>query len=170
MPPPDKTPESQLRYFLRLLAAIVSEGGNELRIPLSALRKLDADGNRQALLEDTDLTSDELVLRFGTKNSAMYPVEPECQTRPQSPPSPQPQAPSPALSRREQSQPPLHPGVRKPLSVQDLARAELKLRKLRLAAQLKSEAAAKNAAVSRNRQTDSELDILLNASDDSLLS
>ena len=153
MPPPDKTPESQLRYFLRLLAAICAEGGNELRIPMSALRRLDAEGSRQALIEDSDTEKDELVLRFGTKHSAMYPVEPEC-LRPATPtPQPQPSQPQQPSSPVSSPLP-----SRKPLTVNELAKAELKIRRLRMAAQIKVEQQAKaRAAATQSAQDIEEL-------------
>jgi len=77
MPPIDTQPQSVIRYLTRLLAALSLQAGGELRIPMEFVRKIEDESNRQALLEDTDTKKDELVLRFGTKHSAVYPVEPD---------------------------------------------------------------------------------------------
>lgn len=75
MPPLDTSPQSVIRYFTRLLSALTLQAGGELRIPMKFVREISSVDARQALLEDTNTESDELVLRFGTKHSAVYPVE-----------------------------------------------------------------------------------------------
>ena len=77
MPPIDTTPPSVVRYLTRLLAALALQAGGELRVPLKFVREVNDETGRQALIEDTNTDSDELVLRFGSKHSAVYPVEPE---------------------------------------------------------------------------------------------
>ena len=153
MPPIDRSLESQNRYFLRLLAAVALERGGELRIPMAIIRRLEEDP-RQALFEDSNSQTDELILRFGTKHSAMYPVEPlACQ--PEAKPQPQtqiePTQPStvpPAPSGNPNRQ-------RLPLSLDQLAAAEKKLRQVRMAAQLK---------IARQQESERELaDILQRA-------
>ena len=92
MPPRDNTPESINRYLTRILAALAKGNGGELRIKRKLLREVEDETSRQVLLEDLDTKHDEIVLRFGSKHSAIYPVEAESfQPRPQSQPQPAPQ-------------------------------------------------------------------------------
>ena len=132
MPPSDKQPESVIRYLTRLLAALALQAGGELRIPLKAVRLVSAEGNRQALLEDTNIESDELVLRFGSKNSAVYPVEPEpvCD-------SPKPRSVSPQTNQPAPVPPSKPVTGRPPFTDQQLAEIELKARRMRAAAAMK---------------------------------
>src|ERR1039457_6456547 len=103
MPPTDTAPASVIRYLTRLLAALAVQAGGELRIPLKAVRMVASEDNRQALLEDTNIETDELVLRFGSKLSAVYPVDHEpCLDSPKprsvtSASQPSPQVPSSSL-------------------------------------------------------------------------
>ena len=136
MPPADKSPEQQLRYFIRLLAAVcqMSPKG-ELRIPTCLIRKLE-DDPRQAIFEDTDTEKDEIVLRFGSKHSAMYPVEPI--TRGDQPsPTLTPSQPTVPLTVPPLVSTPIAQPSRHPLTMEQLARAEQKIKQVRLAAQLK---------------------------------
>lgn len=131
MPPVDTQPQSIIRYFTRLLAALTIQAGGELRIPQKFVREVSEEESRQALLEDTNTETDELVLRFGTKHSAVYPVESEkCA-------SPKLQSPtiSPVPSRPEVS-----PSVRPPLTEQDLLSIEKRAKAQRLKIQLRNEA------------------------------
>lgn len=77
MPPSSTTPEAINRYLTRILAALAKRNGGELRIPRKALRQVEDETSRQVLLEDLDSKKDEIVLRFGSKHSAIYPVESE---------------------------------------------------------------------------------------------
>jgi len=110
MPPTDTTPQSQIRYFKKLLAALVIQAGGELRIPQKFIREVASETSPQGLFEDSDTPADELVLRFGSKLSAVYTVEPEpcASPTPRSPTSPQPspQVVDP-LSRPTAGRPPL---------------------------------------------------------------
>src|ERR1035441_686588 len=125
MPPSDKQPESVIRYLTRLLAALTLQAGGELKIPRKFIRGVEEESCRQALLEDTDRISDELVLRYGSKNSAVYPVEPEpCD-------SPKPRSVSPQTNPVPPV-PPLKPVTgRPPFTDQQLAEIELKARRMR---------------------------------------
>src|SRR5580700_11374162 len=127
MPPVDTQPQSVVRYLTRLLTALCIERGGELRIPLKAIREVAAETSRQMLVEDTNLESDELVLRFGTKNSAVFPVEPEC-------PSPRP-----TLVPNQTSQSTLNPSspqARQPLTDEQLKALELVNRYRRMKARV----------------------------------
>lgn len=75
MPPLNNTPESVNRYLTRILAALAKRAGGELRIKRRDLRMVEDETSRQVLLEDLDSKKDEIVLRFGSKHSAIYPVE-----------------------------------------------------------------------------------------------
>lgn len=135
MPPTSPDPKQQLSYFIRLLAALCLQGGGSLTIDMAHLRAIDEDGSRQALVEETDCANDCVVLRYGSKHSAMYPVEPLSQ--PQTQPRATTQS-SPVLS------PNISPAVppRKPLSVNELRAAERKIQQARMAAELRAERAA----------------------------
>ena len=130
MPPVDKQPESVIRYLTRLLAALTLQAGGELKIPRKFIRGVEEEGSRQALLEDTNCDSDEIVLRYGSKNSAVYPVELEpCD-------SPKPRSVSPQTN--PVPVPPLKPVTgRPPFTDQQLAEIELKARRMRAAAAMK---------------------------------
>ena len=134
MPPRDNTPESINRYLTRILAALAKGNGGELRIKRRLLRQVEDETSRQVLLEDLDTKHDEIVLRFGSKHSAIYPVEAESfQPRPQ--PQPQPQAAPPATPSNSVSP---RPGVANlPFTDDQLARAERKIRQIRTAAALR---------------------------------
>lgn len=128
MPLSNNDPQSINRHLTRLLAAMADDNGGELRIPLKSVRKIEQESARQMLCEDTDVEKDELVLRFGTKHSVVYVVEPECPT-----PRQNAQA-SPATS-----QPTSTPSSRKPMTVEQLAKLEKNLRARRVEAQLKQD-------------------------------
>ena len=132
MPPADTTPQSVNRYFKRLLAALALQAGGELRIPQKFIREVMAENNPQGLFEDTNTESDELVIRFGTKNSAVYTVEPEpCD-------SPKPRsATSPTTPPLQPPDGPPKVTGRPPLTEQQLAEIEVKARRMRAAAQMK---------------------------------
>lgn len=133
MPPTSTSPQDTVQYLTRLLTALVKRAGGELRVPRKLLRQLGDESNRQVLLEDTDSKRDEIVLRFGSKHSAIYPVEPEV-------------APSPANLSRTASQQPLQPQSSQPatsqqrshapLTDEQLARVERKLRQIRTAREI----------------------------------
>lgn len=130
MPPPDTSPQSVVRYLTRLLTAICIHNGGELRIPRSAIREVEESNARQMLCEDTNTETDELVLRFGTKHSAVYPVEPECLSqKPTLVPNIQPQT-SPI---------PLSPKSRKPLSEAELEKMERAVRAAKIAARVRAQ-------------------------------
>src|SRR5579872_5201739 len=105
MPPLDTSPPSVVRYLTRLLTALCLERGGELRIPLKGVRVLEQEPTRQMLIEDTNVETDELVLRFGTKHSAVFPVDSECVKT--SATTPQTSQPTSTLSSQK-------PSVRKP--------------------------------------------------------
>ena len=105
MPPSDTTPQSTIRYLTRILAALAKSHGGELRVKRRLLRQVEDETSRQVLLEDLDSKKDEIVLRFGSKHSAIYPVEAESSNQSSqakiSQPSPQPAAiAQPKKSRR----------------------------------------------------------------------
>jgi Sec-independent protein translocase protein TatA len=109
MPPSSTTPEAINRYLTRILAALAKRAGGELRIPRKALRQVEDETSRQVLLEDLDSKRDEIVLRFGSKHSAIYPVEsetsnPSSQTvQQQRTPAPTPQPSPPPAKNAPQS-------------------------------------------------------------------
>ena len=119
MPPPIVTENKDrvlANYLTQLLAALCVAQGGELRIDRKALRQITEEGSRQLLCEDTNTETDELVLRFGSKHSAVYPVEPECLLqKPISPNNPtSPDTSNPSLA-----------GVRRPLTPEQLRALEL---------------------------------------------
>lgn len=139
MPPLDTSPESQIRYLTRLLAALVTQNHGELRVKRKLLRKLEDENMRQALFEDLDDRKDEIVLRFGSKHSAVYPLESECRTNPSANaagraniPSPSPR-PVPAPTNTEKT------GTFQPMTDEQIARAEHRLRQIKLAKAIRSE-------------------------------
>ena len=129
MPPVGTTP---LQYLTRLLAALVRQSGGELRIKSRFLREVTSESARQALFEDTDAKKDEIVLRFGSKDSAIYPVEPECRANGQPAQTQQP------VTAATMTGEPSSPG-RVMLSDADLAKMELKIRKMRTAHALRKQ-------------------------------
>lgn len=136
MPPPDTSPQSVVRYLTRLLTAICIHNGGELRIPRYAIRQVEESNARQMLCEDTNTETDELVLRFGTKHSAVYPVEPECLSQKPNQPSVQPNV-------QPQTFPiPLSPQSRKPLSEAELEKMERAVRAAKIAARVKTQPAS----------------------------
>lgn len=134
MLPLDTSPQSRLEYLTRMLSALCVQSGGELRIPGKIVRELEQAEARQAMFYDENLTTDEIVLRFGTKNAAVFPVEP-CR-KPKESVSPQPQ------STQTQTSPPMDgkPQVRKPWTEERLAAAEKKIRAARIVAQMRREA------------------------------
>ena len=136
MPPTDTTPQSQIRYFKRIIAALVVQANGELRIPQKFMRQVASESSPQGLFEDTNTDSDELVLRFGTKNSAVYTVEPEPCASPtlRSPTSVSPQSYPP----NDDPSPPRNTMGRPPLTEQQLAVMEMKVKRARAAARMRS--------------------------------
>lgn len=134
MPPVGNTPQDNVRYLTKILAAFVQQAGGELRIGQKFLRTVAEESSRQALFEDTDTKKDELVLRFGSKHSAIYPIEPECRVpeQPASRVQSQPQTPANLPSQ------PANPG-RAPMTESDLARIETKIRQMRAAAAIRAQ-------------------------------
>lgn len=133
MPPTDPSPEANLRHLRRLLGAICLQNGGEYHIECKHLRDIEESGARQALIEDT--VNDRIVLRFGSKHSAVYILEPECLTTKNSNAS----APS---SNQTVIPLPVSPGkpmVQKPLTDDQLARAERKVRAARIALRMKQQ-------------------------------
>lgn len=135
MPPIDTTPQSQIRYFTRIIAALVIQAGGELRVPQKFMREVAAESSRQGLFEDSDARADEIVLRFGSKNSAVYPVEPDTPCDSPKPRSVTPQTLSPQVSVDPSSRPMTG---RPPMTDQQLALVEEKVRKARVAARMKN--------------------------------
>lgn len=136
MLPTDSSPQSRLEYISRLLAALCLQSGGELRIPSLAMQQLEQEPARQALFYDENLNTGEIVIRFGTRNSAVFPVEPCKKTQPSQvviDPSRRPQPP--AFPSQESDQ----PRVRKPMSDAELARAERKIKALRTVLQMRRE-------------------------------
>ena|ERR1700691_2978629 len=133
MPPSDSSEKAQIRYFLRILAALTQQVGGELHIPLKDIRGVADENSPQLLTEDTDIEKDELVLRFGSKHSAVYPIAPEiCDSpKPLSTNQPLPSAPN---GRKENN-----PTSRLPLSVEELQKLERKVSSLKAQAILRSE-------------------------------
>ena len=135
MPPTDTSPQSVNRYFKRLLAALTLQAGGELRIPQKFIRQVLDESSPQALFEDYNAETDETVLRFGTKNSAVFTIEPEpcdspklrsvtSQTIPPSSPPP------PDLSAQT-------PRGRPPLTEQQLGAIAQKVRQMQIQAAMK---------------------------------
>jgi hypothetical protein len=121
MPPTGTTP---LQYLTRLLAAFVRQNGGEIRIKNKHIREVMEVEARQALFEDEDTKKDEIVLRFGSKHSAIYPIEPECRA------SAQPATPTQPITA--QTQPGSTPAqVRKAFTDADLLKAENAIKRLR---------------------------------------
>lgn len=124
MPPSDTSPQSTIRYLTRILAALAKGAGGELRIKRKMLRQVEDETSRQVLLEDLDSKKDEIVLRFGSKHSAIYPVEAETSNQslqtaqPARTQAPPPQ-PSPQVPRDVKS-----PQSALPFTEEQLARAE----------------------------------------------
>ena len=151
MPPSSTTPAATIQYLTRLLSALVLEHKGELRISQKLLRRLDEPAARQVLLEDIDLQKDEIVLRFGSKHSAIYPVEPQGGSDASAPPICQPTTqPQPQTTSSQPPQPvspPTHlppraknvqvpidqPQVRPPLTDAQIARAERTLHQIKTA-------------------------------------
>lgn len=127
MPPTDKSDQSVIRYLTRLLAAQALDAGGVLRISLKSIRQIESEGSRQMLCEDTDIAADELVLRFGSKHSAVYPVEPESCA------SPKPQSPTQRTTDQNSS-----PSVTLPKTVEELQKLERTVKARKAAAILLS--------------------------------
>ena len=127
MPPVDTQPQSVIRYLTRLLAALAIQAGGELHIPMKEVRQVAEEDHRQALLEDTDTEKDEIVLRFGSKSFAVYPVEPDkpCDSTNTKPP---------VQPKQEQK-----PTTRAPLSMEQLNLLERTIHQKKAAAVLRAE-------------------------------
>ena len=88
----------------------------ELRIKRHLLRQVEDETSRQVLLEDLDSKKDEIVLRFGSKHSAIYPVEAEssnqssqtAKSQPSPAPPPQPIPPPAKRPQRSSKRTPVH--------------------------------------------------------------
>ena len=145
MPPSDQSPQSRERYFLRLLAALARRNNGELRIKDSELAEVAGAGARQALFEDFDSRRQEIVLRFGSKLSAVYPfdgdgAQSQCPAPALSPYSRPAQ--SPPLQDPETVAPPTAPSPlksRKPLTDLELRNLELRGQRLAMAAKIRRE-------------------------------
>src|ERR1035441_1310170 len=113
MPPSDSSLESRYRYANRLLAALTLQAGGELRIPMKFVRTIEQEDKRQALMEDSNFDSQEIVLSLFTKHAALYPIEPEpCLDSPKprsvtSASQPSPQVPSSSPPPSTTGRPPL---------------------------------------------------------------
>ena len=135
MPPADNSIEAKYRYANRLLAALTLQAGGELRIPMKFIRSIEEENGRQALMEDSNFETQELVLSLFTKHAAFYPVESECLDSPKPrsvtsqtiPPS---SPPPPDLS----AQP---PRGRPPLTEQQLGAIAQKVRQMQIQAAMK---------------------------------
>jgi len=141
MPPSDPSPQSRERYFLRLLAAIARRNNGELRIKESELAEVAGAGARQALFEDFDSKRQEIVLRFGSKLSAVYPFDGEgASTQPCPVPTAQPQ-PSITSSESTITASPLKSPLkhRLPLTDLELRNLEVKGARLSMAAKIRRE-------------------------------
>jgi hypothetical protein len=146
--PPTSTDDRSVRLYLtRLLGALCLELGGEIHIPLKTLRQIADSDSRQLLVEETDLEADELVLRFGSRHSAIYPIEPEQAWASTTTPfsravatSPQPLPAGPSVMVPGQPPPP-QAQVRAPLTDEDLAKIERRIQNLRVTQMLKREAA-----------------------------
>jgi hypothetical protein len=126
MPPSDTSPTAVNRYLTRILAALAKGAGGELRIKRRLLRQVEDEPARQVLLEDLDSRADEIVLRFGSKHSAIYPVEAEQPSAPQTPARPMPAQPSAIQSQSA----PANPG-KLPYTDEQLVSMETKIRQMR---------------------------------------
>lgn len=113
MPPSDSSIESKYRYANRLLAALTLQAGGELRIPMKFIRTIEGEDKRQALMEDSNLETEEIVLRLFTKNAALYPIESDKW------PASSTASPPPQPARPESSQ-----QVREPLTVEKLQKLQ----------------------------------------------
>ncbi len=128
MPPVDTTPQGAIRYLTRILAILAQERGGEIHIKRAKMRKLEEESFR--LFEDVDDKKDELVLRFDSKHSAIYPVEAECRQQPQ----------SAAVQPRAAAVPPTQrTGSRSPLTDEELSRAEREIARQRTVRQIRRE-------------------------------
>src|ERR1035438_7657232 len=140
MPPSDTSPQSVNRYFKRLLAALVIQAGGELRIPQKFIRQVTEESSPQALFEDSNIEEGTLVLRYGTKNSAVYTVEPEPCTD-----SRKPQSPTSQIDPLNQPKNPALKG-RPPLTEEQLAKVEQAARRMRANAILKRSIRPENSS------------------------
>lgn len=132
MPPVGTTPQ---QYLTRMLAALIVQNGGELRIKSKFMREVMRESERQAIFEDTDAKKDEIVLRFGSKDSTLYAIEPECRANGQPEPKVRTQPQTAATIPAEPA-----PQGRLALTDQDLANMEVKIRKIRVASQMKRQA------------------------------
>lgn len=144
MPPAEKSEVAKLRYFTRLIAAIVTDHGKagELRVKKSTLDRLNGEPSRQALFEDFDTRRDELVLRFGSKLSAVYPFEGDgatCQNPKQQPAQPSTTSTAPDLFPLTSEPTTFPPQSRPPLSDAELAAAERKAKQILAAVRIRKE-------------------------------
>src|SRR5271154_2782373 len=146
MPPSATGPLALAHYLTQLLTAMCIERGGELRIPMKAIRSVREESSRQMLVEDTNTETDELVLRFGTKHSAVYPLEPECHSPKTSPQT----LVSPPISI------PSSPQSRPPLSDEQLRQMEIAVRTARVKA--RAERTAEQAREQRQNDLSEILD------------
>lgn len=122
MPPTGKNPQDVINWLTTLLSALAQKHKGELRISRKLIRKVQDAGLRQVLLED--LQNDDIVLRFGSKHSAIYPVEPECHEA------------QPVQAKT--ASPPANPG-RQPMSNEELGQLARKLYREKQVAALRKE-------------------------------
>ena len=134
MLPQDTSTQSRLEVLTRLLAAVCIQAGGELKISGLTIHQLEDSEGRQALFYDEDRGTGEIMLRYGSRASAVFPVEP-CRK----------QATSSTTStildplKAGVSPSPGEPRVRKPLTDEYLAKAEKKIRAARVVLNMKRE-------------------------------
>lgn len=136
MPPSDATPQSTIRYLTRILAALAKSHGGELRVKRRLLRQVEDETSRQVLLEDLDSKKDEIVLRFGSKHSAIYPVEAESSNQSSQAKTSQP-SPQPAAIAQPRN--PAAPQSALPFTDEQLTRAERKIAQMKTLSALSRE-------------------------------
>ena len=149
MPPSDSSPQAVNRYLTRILAALSKAAGGELRIKRKLLRQVEDETSRQVLLEDLDSRRDEIVLRFGSKHSAIYPVESEkasSERISQTTTSPISAQPNPSGQLQPQASPSpvsrtdtVNPRSSLPFTEEQLSRAERKISQLKNLAAIRRE-------------------------------
>jgi hypothetical protein len=137
MPPSDPSPQSRERYFLRLLAVLARRNNGELRIRQADVAEVAGAGARQALFEDFDSKRQEIVLRFGSKLSAVYPFDGDGAIQP----CPAPQVSPTAATTQETaaSLPQSSLKSRKPLTDSELRDLEVRGQRLAMAARIRRE-------------------------------
>jgi len=147
MPPTLRDNESvaaaELRWVKRILAALaLASKNNTLIIPRKYLDRISDTSERQAIFEDRD-SRGNIVLRFGSKHSAVYPVESETAWTTKTQPAPQnvvvdplSTTPPPSPPASTTSFPDLPPQAIPPKSPAAVAALERRLQKQHLANQI----------------------------------